>query len=136
MDRDDVVGAKAAAQYFIQLVPYVYATGDTDAMRAMSHPECTFCDGVVLDAEDLHSAGGYGVGGEVTVEEINGEDPRPGNDYFGVAVRVHQAPASELAADGEQLREDPGGTRVLVLAMQFSGDGWLVREVEVSGANA
>src|SRR5690554_3704314 len=43
MRRDDVAGAEAAAQYFLQLYPYVYATGDLSEWEAMSDPECVFC---------------------------------------------------------------------------------------------
>uniref|UniRef100_UPI0028E56CF7 DUF6318 family protein n=1 Tax=Actinomyces dentalis TaxID=272548 RepID=UPI0028E56CF7 len=42
-DQHDLTGAIAAAQYFITLYPYVYATGDLTAFRAMSDATCKFC---------------------------------------------------------------------------------------------
>jgi DNA-binding LacI/PurR family transcriptional regulator len=50
MKRDDAQGAAAAAEYFIELYPYVMATGDTEEFEAMSHRACEYCKGV-LDNE-------------------------------------------------------------------------------------
>ena len=64
MRRDDVAGAEAAAQYFLQLYPYVYATGDLAEWKAMSHPECVFCEGSLERADDVYGSGGQSaVGG-------------------------------------------------------------------------
>lgn len=47
MQREDANGAAAAAEYFIELYPYVMATGDTKEFEAMSHPECDYCNGAL-----------------------------------------------------------------------------------------
>jgi hypothetical protein len=58
MRRDDVAGAEAAAQYFLELYPYAFATGDFEDWKAMSDPACEFCSGVAKDADELHAGGG------------------------------------------------------------------------------
>jgi hypothetical protein len=53
MKRDDAQGAAAAAEYFIELYPYVMATGDTEEFEAMSHRACGFCDDALEDIAAL-----------------------------------------------------------------------------------
>ncbi|WP_086614732.1 DUF6318 family protein [Actinomyces ruminis] len=52
-------GAAAAAAYFLELVPYVYATGDLEAWQNMSDDNCEFCTGVGNEASEMHDAGGW-----------------------------------------------------------------------------
>jgi DNA-binding LacI/PurR family transcriptional regulator len=67
MKRDDAEGAAAAAEYFIELYPYVMATGDTEEFEAMSHRACGFCDELASQASAIQDAGETFVGGETTV---------------------------------------------------------------------
>ncbi|GED09362.1 hypothetical protein CCE02nite_13610 [Cellulosimicrobium cellulans] len=63
MDRDDAEGAAAAAEYYIELYPYVMATGDTAEWEAMSHSQCGTCSDFIEQARaislrhDLFSGG-------------------------------------------------------------------------------
>jgi hypothetical protein len=68
MEREDAEGAAAAAEYFIELYPYVMATGDTEEFEAMSHRACGFCDELSEQASDIHEANETFVGGETSVE--------------------------------------------------------------------
>ena len=46
MERDDEVGAVAAAEYFMELYEYVLKTGDDEAWSLASGDECAFCSGL------------------------------------------------------------------------------------------
>ncbi|MFC4556392.1 DUF6318 family protein [Georgenia faecalis] len=131
MDRDDLVGAKAAAQYFIELYPYVYATGNLSEWQAMSHPECAFCTSVVDGVRELHDAGGYAIGPEVTVVEVRGADPVDGNPYFSVDVAVSQGPSRSYSSTGDLTGEASASRNVLLAALERTGAGWQVREIQV-----
>ncbi|MPV89432.1 hypothetical protein GB882_12205 [Georgenia ruanii] len=130
MRRDDVAGAEAAAQYFLQLYPYVYATGDLTEWKAMSHPECVFCAGVVESVAALYGSGGHAVGGEMSVEKIVSRPPREGNDYFRVDIRAREAPSKSFAGTS-LVDEHQGGVNVIVFAVGRDGDGWRIREGQV-----
>lgn len=65
IERDDAAGAAAAAKYFIELYPYVMATGDTEEFEAMSHRACGFCDDALEQAERLRSRRELWTGGEI-----------------------------------------------------------------------
>ncbi|MHA7132789.1 DUF6318 family protein [Oerskovia turbata] len=72
MDKDDAEGAAAAAEYFIELYPYVMTTGDTSDWEAMSHAECGSCSDLIGDAKSIVTRGDIFVGGEV---EASIDDP-------------------------------------------------------------
>ncbi|QDB80006.1 hypothetical protein FE251_11910 [Georgenia wutianyii] len=131
MDRDDIEGAKAAAQYFLELYPYVYATGDLDEWRAMSGPECQFCEGAAERATELFSAGGYGVGGEIAVLEIGAAPPDDDWEHFRVGVDGVESPSVEYSGNGEVLRTIAGGAVTYNLALLRSEGGWVVRGVNL-----
>jgi hypothetical protein len=63
MERDDAKGAAAAAEYFIELYPYVMATGDTKEFEAMSHRACNYCKGTLENAAWLQETRGTFEGG-------------------------------------------------------------------------
>ncbi|MDR7383344.1 DUF6318 family protein [Promicromonospora iranensis] len=70
MERDDAEGAAAAAEYFIELYPYVMATGDTEEFEAMSHRACGFCDDALEDIASFQANDQTYRGGEA-----KGDDP-------------------------------------------------------------
>lgn len=129
MDRDDIEGAIAAAQYFLELYPYAYNTGDLTAWKAMSHPECIFCASVVENVEELHAAGGYEVGGDIVIESVTASEPVAGNEYFAVDLTVVQSAAKEFDATGQVVREIAEARYVIYTAVVEPSDGsWRLRE--------
>ncbi|MGW2092385.1 DUF6318 family protein [Promicromonospora sukumoe] len=63
MKRKDAEGAAAAAEYFIELYPYVMSTGDTEEFEAMSHRACEYCQGTLENAAWLKGNDGTFEGG-------------------------------------------------------------------------
>lgn len=123
MDQVSVDGALAVGQYFLELYPYVHATGDTTAWRALSHPECLFCADVAQDAENPPE-GGY-VGTSVAVQPVRGTEIEPATAYSLDYAMVF---TSDTAAGSEN--ED-----VLMVLVRDS-DRWLVRAVQVTATDA
>ncbi len=50
MDQVSAAGAEAVAVYFLQLFPYVFASGEVTEWEALSHPECVYCANVLSGA--------------------------------------------------------------------------------------
>ncbi|MDD9207576.1 DUF6318 family protein [Georgenia sp. 10Sc9-8] len=135
MDDDGTAGAEAAAEYFISLYPYVYATGDLTEWRELSDPECVFCTSVIENVEELHDEGGYQVGGEISVRGVSSRSREPGNQYFRVDLRISEAPSTRVASSGKSSRENGGNGR-LIFALAPEADGWRVREGQVEDVDA
>ncbi|WP_143427054.1 DUF6318 family protein [Georgenia soli] len=130
MARDDVAGAEAAAQYFLELYPYVYATGDLSEWKAMSDPECVFCKDVFDDVGALHAAGGYQDGGSFTITRVASQPPEDGSQYFAVWIDAEEDAVRRLSDDGSQIGSSTGGPIEVDMAVYRAEQGWLVRGVE------
>jgi len=128
-DQHDLTGAIAAAQYFITLYPYVYATGDLTAFRAMSDATCKFCDSVITSATNMHTSGGWADpwGQQITFTSITADVSTP-NRYV---VEFH------LVSD-QHVAHNTGKSPVTVEAFEMTllvqvlwkdGTGWIVEEV-------
>ncbi len=60
MGENSPEGAVAAAEYFISLYPYVYATGDLTEWDATCEPTSKLCSSVSNYVRELHAEGGWG----------------------------------------------------------------------------
>ncbi len=134
MDEISVAGAEAAAAYFLQLYPYVYATGDLAEWKALSHPECVFCASVIENVETQVAAGETNRGSAVEVASVVGLETTPGEWYSVDAVFV-EGPSERLNASGEVIsaREQPQEVAA-TLALVVEGTTWSVRALEVVDA--
>jgi hypothetical protein len=99
MERDDAKGAAAAAEYFIELYPYVMATGDTKEFEAMSHRACGFCDDALEQAKRIKERNYMYSGGDskLSVTETYVRDEVTG--IFPLDVEISQK--SSLISDRE-----------------------------------
>ena len=130
MDDLSPEGLRLAGEYVLALYLYVYATGDLSDWRAMSIPECGFCNSVIAKVTDLHSSGGWSDPWqqEVVAESygVSEEDP---NVW---AVAFHYSHSESLDHDGS------GGTSTVdaedvtfVLQMRWTGQTWVIEKGQV-----
>jgi len=129
-DQHDLTGAIAAAQYFITLYPYVYATGDLTAFRAMSDATCKFCDSVITNATSMHTAGGWEDPWEhhITFTSITADISTPNNRYvveFHVVSDQHVSHRIGEPPHTNELIQGP----VLVQVLWKDGSGWIIEGV-------
>ena len=127
MERDDVEGAKAAAEYFLELYPYVYATGDLSSWHEISHPECQFCAGVVENVEDLHADGGYAEGPVVEVIAIEAEPPDEEYEYFSVWIDAEEGQSTRYDESGGIVTQVEASLIQVDFALAWSDGKWIVR---------
>ena len=55
----DKNGAKAFAQYFVEVVEYTWQTGNTELLRSISHPDCKWCNYIAEQTDIRTKAGGW-----------------------------------------------------------------------------
>ena len=127
-DQHDLTGAIAAAQYFITLYPYVYATGDLTAFRAMSDATCKFCDSVITSATNMHTSGGWADpwGQQITFTSITADVSTP-NRYV---VELHLVSDQHVAHNTGKspVTVEAFEVAVLVQVLWKDGTGWIVEE--------
>ena len=127
-DQHDMAGAVAAAEYFITLYPYVYATGDLTAFRAMSDATCKFCDSVITSATNMHTSGGWADpwGQQITFTSITADVSTP-NRYV---VELHLVSDQHVAHNTGKspVTVEAFEVAVLVQVLWKDGTGWIVEE--------
>jgi len=135
MDTVDTAGAEAVAAYYLQLVPYAEATGDTEVLAALSHPECIFCASVLEGVSGLVAAGQHNVGGLPHISEVSALEVDPGK-WWTVDVELTQAPSQTIDTAGTVVAEAADTVSYhMDVAVISDGARWLVRELsfEVTG---
>ncbi|MFD6443656.1 DUF6318 family protein [Promicromonospora sp. NPDC060204] len=100
MKRKDAEGAAAAAKYFIELYPYVMATGDTEEFEAMSHRACGFCAELAGQARAIQDEGETFRGGVTTVQIITEYKRDEVTGIYPFDSRIVQEAQLITAADG------------------------------------
>lgn len=128
MSRVDAAGAQATATYFLELYPYVLATGDLTEWDALSHPECIFCASVRQGVLDLQAEGQHSTGGLVTLG--NPGTTETSDDMWLVQFRMVQAPSATVDAVGT-ISATSTDTTTYDVAVAVAADAGrlLVREV-------
>lgn len=132
MDEDSPEGAVATGSYFVQLYPYVYATGDLEQWRAMTRQDCLFCGSVITNVTSLHDSGGWKDPWVHTITETGYSDPGPGSEYSRVDIVFSQEAAYTYDGTGAPPKvSDPVSRTQLILAMRYEDGHWIIRGGQV-----
>ena len=132
MDEDSPEGAVATGSYFVQLYPYVYATGDLEQWRSMSRQDCLFCGSVITNVTRLHDSGGWKDPWVHTITETGYSDPGPGSEYSRVDIVFSQEAAYTYDGTGAPPKvSDPVPRTLLILAMRYEDGHWIIRGGQV-----
>ena len=132
MDEDSPEGAVATGSYFVQLYPYVYATGDLEQWRAMTRQDCLFCGSVITNVTSLHDSGGWVDPWVHTITETGYSDPGPGSEYSRVDIVFSQEAVYTYDGSGAPPEvDDPVSRTQLILAMRYEDGHWIIREGQV-----
>lgn len=122
-------GAAAFARFWFDTLNNAAATGETDALRELAHPECQACTNFADSIDVLYEDGGGIRGGVFTVvvaESPGDDDPAAAT----VTVIYDVTPTQQLAQDGSvaqqiEALDDVNGEMTLVRQQS----GWFVREL-------
>lgn len=127
----DTATAEAVAVYFLQLYPYVYATGDLTEWRELSHPECIFCASVVTNVEEMVAADQHSEGGLVTISDATAREVS--EVWWHATLVVGQEPSATVTSTGEIVEDFPDAKRYVMDLVVVQEEGqWRVREAEHS----
>ncbi|MFE7505112.1 DUF6318 family protein [Promicromonospora sp. NPDC057488] len=129
MNRKDAKGAAAAAEYFIELYPYVMATGDVEEFEAMSHRACGFCEDALEQAEKLRSRNEAWTGGEIksVLRETYERDEITG--LYPLDFEVEQAAARITDSRGATVFEGEDERATYRVELGLRDGDWVVAEI-------
>ncbi|MDC7122297.1 DUF6318 family protein [Cellulomonas fimi] len=129
MDTPSADGAAAAAEYFVGVYDYAYATGDTGELDRLSSDACGFCRSAISDINQSHAAGETEEGGGTVIEYADGVEISP-SEWYTATLRVKQHASTRRSATGEVVVQDPESKSDLYFALSWT-DGWQVDAVDV-----
>ncbi|MFD6164095.1 DUF6318 family protein [Oerskovia sp. NPDC060287] len=127
MDRTDEVGAAAAATYFLELYPYVMATGDFVEWDAMTWAEtCEFCTIVRAESVTTKENGHIYTGAalELSAVTVGALDTLIGG--YPVTANYIQSPHREETRSGVIVSEDDGSAGRLQIDTLSTDEGWKI----------
>ncbi|MBM6979519.1 MAG: hypothetical protein I3J03_07360 [Actinomyces succiniciruminis] len=124
-------GAATAATYFLNLYPYVYATGDLDAWQNMSEDDCEFCNSVISNVTELHDAGGWADSWEQEIAPLEYwmDDADP-NRYV-VRTQVSYGAHASYSGDGASSTQTNAADEILLVQMRWTESDWTVEVVDI-----
>ena len=129
MDDISVEGAEATARYFLELYPYVYATGDLEEWESLSHPECKFCASVAEDVVQAASSGHTSRGGMFSIELARAV--KVSDDLYSVDFEVVQGASETFDVEGKRVGESGESTGLVNVLLIPEASAWAVRGVEL-----
>lgn len=130
MDTVDDAGAAATARYFLELVPYAEATGDTTALSSLTHPDCVFCTSTIDWVAEATAAGRHSTGGLPHFSAVNALEVDPGA-WWTVDLDLVQDPIEVLDQEGAVVDELRDALAYhMDIAVIRDGQSWLIRAVD------
>ena len=128
MDNDDEAGARAAAEYFIELYGYATQSQDLSMFASICDPASVFCSSVI-DAVNSDIAAGNRTDGGASLLNVYRVDPPATDAFFTVWGRVARDPFQVVGRDGSTLYESDGDEALdfAVGAEYIPNEGWLIR---------
>lgn len=135
-DRQTAAGAEASVRSLLESYAYMMATGDTDAWERQVSPDCQVCVQFVANAKALHSQGGYGVGGEFTLDDLSfaatGDKDTP--TAGTVTVTFTEAPQTIIASPttAPQTQQEISGTMKALVS--WDGERWRITDLSIEQA--
>lgn len=129
MDRDDAAGAAAAAEYFIELYPYVMATGDTSEFEAMSHEACGFCSASLRDTRRINQNNNEYIGGHTKASIIQEYEQDALTGIHPFDMRVTQDESKVVDANGKELSSLGETVSIIRVEVGRRSGQWFVAEV-------
>ncbi|MDU0348789.1 DUF6318 family protein [Actinomyces sp. MRS3W] len=123
-------GAANAATYFLNLFPYMYATGDLDAWKDMSEDDCEFCNNALDDAAELHDAGGWADPWEQEITPLEWWTDEADPNRYVVRVNVVSQAHSEHPGGDTPSRTVEKSEGALLIQMYWEDRDWKIEAGE------
>ena len=129
MDQVSAAGAEAVAVYFVNLFPYVFASGDLTEWKAMSHAECVYCANVLGGVKKMIAAGNRSEGGLVQISAVQSTVITAGR-WWSVDLDMAQAPSVTVDGSGKVVEDFPEAKNYhWTVAVVYDAGNWVVREL-------
>jgi hypothetical protein len=106
-DEFSKAGIEAFATYWYQTLSYLYETGDSKPMDAITGPACPNCVRIRDGISSWYADGNWIVGGQVTVEAVESKFVVTDANEYQVIIQAHQGGFNHFRKDGSSVESVP-----------------------------
>lgn len=125
-------GLIAFAEYWYETLGYVYETGDSGHMMAVTEPGCKTCAFINEPVSSWYQEGGWIAGGQMTVIQSTSPFVETPDGAYQAMLLVRQAKVTYYSRDGTQSTELPQAiAKTNLVEASYSSDGWTAKSVEI-----
>jgi hypothetical protein len=121
--------AKAFVRYWVSLLNYAGATGDSGGLKAASASKCSECHAVIDTIEKVHAAGGYFKGDGWSVRTLKYQPFQPRRKPV-LIVGVHIAAQQVAQTASAKPRKFKGGNRSMIFRLAHHDGTWVLLALE------
>lgn len=118
------------AEYAVEVVNYVTATGDVEPLQQISYSACEGCTAIVDDVRLIYAQRGWSQGGEWDV--LSSRAVSDGRYSWDVALRIHSQRQRVKRSSDAMVEILSGGRRAVQMSVARTEDTWLITSMTVS----
>ncbi len=120
----DAAGAEAFVRYWYELVNHAYATGDGEALLAVSHADCVACASMVENIAKATTVGGTWRDLAFTPEQFEVSEPDADGVSLATALLLRTPTPTVLMPDGAVVPVTGPEAEAIFFWAQWTGDHW------------
>ena len=125
-------GLIAFAEYWYSTLGYVFETGDSGPMMAISVPECKTCAFINEPVGEHYDSGGWIVGGQMTILQSTSPFVETSEGAYQAMLLVRQAQVTYYKSDGTVKTELPQAiAKTNLVEAVYRSDGWVANTAEI-----
>ncbi len=129
--QNDLESAAVSAKYFLELYGYTIKSLDLSEFRAISSPDCEFCNDFIGHISELVEGEQAYEGGALKISEAVHDETENTNDIANVLFYMEQKEAKILDSGGDVVEAYPAGSMGTRVVLTFEDESWTVTQVEV-----
>lgn len=118
-------GLEAFARYWYATLSYSYETGNVEALRQISGPDCANCQAAEKIIKNWYTEGRWLEGGKIATPAIETRFVKTGNGAYQAVVQVQQSELRAYKSDGTMSDTVVAPTDVgQIFLANYSSSGW------------
>lgn len=119
-------GAEEFARYVLELFPYTWMSGDTSKFEDISHPDCKWCQNILIKPTKERSSNGGWIGNvSYTIHSVGPAFQIPGHEeIWNVDLDLTRSAFSGY--DGEKIVTAEEHQEKILFQVQFVNGQWLL----------
>ncbi len=124
-------GFEAFVRHYISLLDYAYQTGDTEPALDHAGAGCTMCGTSAKSIDAATAAGGWIIGGRLTLSGFSTDGIPDANGLWTAEVELHQTETSNVSQSGSVSALAPAASATVLATAEYANGRWSMSDLGV-----